>query len=248
VNHRLDNQRSVFGRVGYESNDVDTTRDDTDGLTWALGGTWRPNPRTDLAATFEERYFGKDVSVKFGHVTRRTGLVASYTRTVDNARNAIQEALVGPEGANEPFPNPVTGEPEPELFLVPELIDEDFLAESFRLGANLSGRRHSIGLQATWTKRDYEISGNDEDSFGLTANLSRRLSPLSSGTARFSREQTKPETGVDRSTYLVGLSFSRRLGRFSSFNFDVSHRRQDGIDGDSFEENRVSAGFTTSLW
>jgi uncharacterized protein (PEP-CTERM system associated) len=245
----LNRQWGFFGRLGIESNDVQTTRDDTDGLVWAMGGSWTPNPRTSVDLEFGQRYFGSNVNFKVSHQTRRTRLSASYARTVSNARSVVQEALTGYVFVDgEPLVNEVTGEQITLDVLVPRLIDEDFVRDTVNLVATLSGKRNSLSLQTNWSSRSYEISGNEEDALGFSLGFSHALTPRTNGTARLSWQQTEPDTGPDRSTYLVGLGVSRRLGRFSSVSFDLSHRQQDDTNGDAFDENRVSAGFSTKLW
>ena len=249
LNYQLDHKWSFFTRVGIEDNKVQTTRSDTDGLIWNVGGSWTPNPRTDLGFDFGQRYFGNTIDFDLSHRTRRTVLRADYSRTVSNARNVVFDALnfrVIEDGS--PAVDPITGEPEIRTLLIPRLIDEDFVREAFGLGATISGNRTSMSLQLDWSNRTFEISGDKEDSFGVTARISRAFTPITNGTARLSWEQTEPDSGVDRSTYLVALGFSRQLGRQSSLSLDISHRQQDDSNGDSFDENRVSAGFTTHLW
>lgn len=249
VTYVYDRHWSIFSSLGIESNDVSTIRSDTDGMTWSIGGTWIPTPRTSVAASYGERYFGTNWDVNLTHRSRRTRLTAGLTRSVSNARNIVQEALVGTLLVDgQPLIDSVTGEPVELEVLVPRLIDEDFVQDQFRLGATVTGKRSSISLQSSWSNRSYEVSGSEEDAYNITASFSRRLTPRSDGSVRASWQQVDPNDSDSRSTYLVGLNFSHRLGRYSSVSVDISHRHQDEANGNSFDENRLSAGLATQIW
>ena len=74
------------GSVGYEDNDIQTSRSVTSGSIWDVGLLWKPNPRTSLNAKYGSRYFGDAWSVFATHRTRRSQLTLGTSRDADNRR------------------------------------------------------------------------------------------------------------------------------------------------------------------
>ncbi len=59
----------------------------TEGPSWSAGLEWTPSPRTHLAATAGERFFGNAYSLGFRHRTRLTTWSAGYSENVTTTRS-----------------------------------------------------------------------------------------------------------------------------------------------------------------
>lgn len=81
LGYRLTRKFKVFGSGGYEKFGYQTIN--KPGSTfWSVGLGWAPTPRTDLEASYGERFFGKTYSLDFSHRTRMTAWNVGYNQTV----------------------------------------------------------------------------------------------------------------------------------------------------------------------
>ena len=61
----------------------------TEGPSWALGFDWAPSPRSHLAATAGQRFYGNTYSFDFRNRTRLTAWSASYSENVTTFRSEL---------------------------------------------------------------------------------------------------------------------------------------------------------------
>ncbi len=61
VGYRVDSRWRLNARAGWEENDVQTDRKNTNGVTWNLGGVWTPNPRTSATFDYGSQILWRDV-------------------------------------------------------------------------------------------------------------------------------------------------------------------------------------------
>ncbi len=250
VGYRVDSHWRVRGTVGYEDNDVQTARDDTDGATWDAGVDWTPNPRTSVAVTYGERYLGNVFSGNASHRTRRTRLSLDFTRDVTNRRSSqLLDSFFFLVDANtgNPIIDPNTG--DPILVNIPELeqIDEDFLNTQVRGAVTVTGRRTTATLTATVSQRDYEVTDQDEDSLGLSLRLSRQLGGGYRASVNSRYTTTDGARDGDSDSYDVSMSLSKQLSPRTRASVNVLHREQDESAGDDYTENRIGVSLISSF-
>jgi uncharacterized protein (PEP-CTERM system associated) len=244
LGYRIDRKLRVSGSLGYEDNDVDTDRDDTSGITWDVGADWTPTPRTSFSASYGDRYFGHTWSGSVNHRSRRSTFGLDFSRSVENRRDAqLADSfffLVDETGA--PITDPSTG--FPIIANIPELseTDEDFLNNQVRGILTLTGRRTSVTVTSTVSKREYEVSEEDEDSFDLGINVSRQLGGSYSGSLRSLFRNTERENDTDEKVYEVGVSLSKTFSKRTSASLGYDYR-----DEEDYTEHRVGLTLRANL-
>jgi len=249
LEYRINPRWSVNGSIGYEDNEVETDRDDTNGTIWDVGATWTPNPRTQASVEYGDRYFGDRYSGRISHRTRRTRFSADFSREVTNRRT--QETvdslffLADPNG--NPIVDPNTG--NPIIVNVPQTrdADEDYLSTQFRGIVTITGRRTNVTITGRVSNRDYEISSDDEDTYGLSVRATRDLGSNFRASLVGSAEHVEGSSNNDNETYDIGFILSKRLSEKSSAALDLSYRDyNDDIPGEDYTEKRIGISFTTT--
>lgn len=79
--------------VGYEDNRFALTQER--GVTYGVGGGWRPSDRTNLEANWEHRFFGSAYRLTFGHRTPLTVWSVSATRDLTNYPSQLATLAAG---------------------------------------------------------------------------------------------------------------------------------------------------------
>lgn len=249
VGYRIDRTWSVNGSLGYEKNDVETTRSDTDGLIWNVGTSWAPNPRTSLSASYGERYFGEVISADLRHRTKRTVLSLGLSRDVTNRRafELVDSFFFLVDDTGNLIRDPVTG--NPLIVNIPQLdlTDEDFVNTQLRGAIAVSGRRTTVTVTGTVSNREFEVSGEDETSLALALSASRRLGANINASAAVQYTRADGTTRGDSDSYDVSLSLSRRLSERTSAAINVLHREQDATSNDGYTENRIGVSVSSSF-
>ena len=250
--YRINHRWRVRGEVGYEKNDIQTNRADTDGGKWNLGFDWTPNPRTSVSAQAGKRYLGTVYSGSVRHNTRRTTLSLDFSRDVTNRR--VTELLDSFFFLRDPttgdfLTDPVTGLPIQVNLPQAQQIDEDYISEQVRGGVSVSGRRTSASLTASYTKRDYEVSGSNEDAYSITLAVNRQLGAHISASLRSTLSSTDSGAANSSDTRDLQLTLSKQLSRRTSVNLDLLRRERDGsINTSDYTENRIGLSLSSSFF
>jgi uncharacterized protein (PEP-CTERM system associated) len=249
LGYRIDSRWRLTGRVGYEENDVDTVRTDTDGATWNVGGVWTPNTRTSLLVDYGNRYFGDTYSVRFNHRTRRTTLSVDAVREVSNRRASrlVDSFFVLVDADGVPIQDPISG--DLVTINIPQLEqdDEDFLNTELRGAISVIGLRTSVSLFVDLAQREYEISGNDEDAYGAGFRVSRRMGQGITSSLSATYDRVERSNDSDSDTYDVALKLSKALSTKTSVALDLLHRERDSGGTNDFTENRIGISVSTSF-
>lgn len=250
LGYRLDPQWRVRGTLGYETNDVQTRRSNTDSATWTIGGDWTPNPRTSVSADIGRRYLGQTFTASVRHRTRRTALSMDLSRDISNRRTAelVDSFFYLVDNNGNIIVDPNTG--DPIIANIPELrqTDEDYINTQLRGVATVTGLRTTVTVTGTLSNRDYEVSSSSEDSYGLSVNVSRKLGGNYRATAGGTYTHASASGGSDSDTYDVRLSLSRRLSPRTNASLDLLHRDQDSTSaGGGYTENRIGISLSTSF-
>lgn len=83
LGYRILPELTVQATAGYDDNNyVALAGQKAVGSFWQVGATWTPTPRTTVAASTGERYFGKTYGLSLNHRMRRTVWHAGYSRDV----------------------------------------------------------------------------------------------------------------------------------------------------------------------
>ena len=244
LSYRIDRQWLANSSIGYEDNEVQTDRDDTDGITWNVGTVWTPNPRTQASFNYGERFIGTTYSGSLTHRTRRTSLTLNVSRDITN-RRAFRES--------DPFRvgtliNLNTGEQIPIFNTRLEETDENFVNTQARASIAITGRRTTITLFGDIANRDFEVSDIDTDSYSLGFNVSRQLGGGYQASLGTSYDQADGTNDGDSDTYDIRLALSKQLSQRTSASIEVLRReRSASVSGDDFSENRITVSLSSSF-
>jgi uncharacterized protein (PEP-CTERM system associated) len=250
LGYRIDAQWRLNLRGGWEENDVQTDRDDTDGATWNVGGVWTPNPRTTVSGDYGYRYIGNTFALRASHRSRRTNVSLDASRDISNRRAArlADSFFFLADQTGVPIIDPNTG--NPIIVNLPQLqeTDEDYVNTQLRAAVSVVGRRTSVTLTGDIANRKYEVSNADEDSYGLSVRVSRQLGGALSASLSGSLDHAEGTVNGSSDTYDIGFQLSRKLGRRTSAAIDLLHRERDATnDNDSYTENRIGFSITSSF-
>lgn len=239
------------GGIGYENNDIQTSRSVTSGSIWDIGLLWKPNPRTSLNAKFGSRYFGDAWSVFATHRTRRSQLTLGTSRDADNRRTEelVDSNLFLLDDDGFVVTDPNTGDPISAAIPNFEDTNEDFINTRIRGILRLTGRRTTFTLTGEVSNRDYEVSPIDEDAFRVSFAASRQIGSEFIGTAAGDFDRRKRRDGVDSDIYTIGFTLSRQIARKTSVSLNLMHRnRSSSVPSAEYTENRIGVALTTSLF
>jgi len=250
LGYRIDRQWRIFGSLGYEDNDVDTDRSNTSGVIWDVGTDWTPNPRTSMSARYGQRYYGDTWSGSVNHRSRRTRLGLDFSRSINNRRTteSVDSFFYLVDDSGGIITDPNTG--APIIANIPYLdeTDEDYLEDRLRGIVTITGRRTTANISGTVSQRSYEISGDDEDSLDLSANLSRRLGAGYTASVNGVVRYTDRKQGSDSDSYDVSLSLSKTFSRRTSASVDLLYRDYNDDDpGEDYTERRIGLTLRANL-
>lgn len=259
----------VNATAGRESNDFSGTGQESF-TTKGVGANWTPTPRTSLSASYEDRIFGTGYDVSFRHRFARSAIDASFNRDIQSSldsRFGGEEERLYREyyDALGTITDPVAREIEARR-LVGEQIggggvtatvsNSQFIARTARIGYTLVGVRSTFRVQLQQSDRERlgvaviddpldDLSNYDQvTDRSASMSLTRRLSPLTSGSASLSRSKSEG-TGVEtaetkRTTFSLGLN--TRFGENATGGLVYRYQKADGTGaGADFTENVVSA-------
>lgn len=245
LGYRIDGRWQVNSSVGYEDNEVQTDRDNTDGVTWNVGTVWTPNPRTSATLSYGQRYIGSIYSGQFSHRTRKTNLSVDLSRDVTNRRSLrLGDSVFRPFDEGRFVIDGVRG----DFFSSIDETDENFVNTRLRVAVALTGRRTTVTLTGDVSNREFEVSDIDEDSYSLGANVSRQLGGGYSASLAANYDQADDTARGDSDSYDLSFSLSKQLSSSTSASVEVFHReRNASVAGDDYSENRITVSLTSSF-
>lgn len=258
----------IDGSLGYVDNDYQTTSGNTSGGTWSLGGTWTPNPRIALSLGYGGRPYGDNWYLNSRYAHKRVSWFATYSSELTTVQQEFLQSptFVQTSAGGLPAVDPATGLPVPVTRLDPTLTNESYVLSRFLTGLNWTGNRTTVGLDATWNERDYQVSGGTQRDWGIGARVSRTLSAELTATARVGWTSYEDDGDVplgggvtgesdDEEGWDAGFLLTRRLSQRSSVSGIYSYRSNLGATGfgtvstggGSGSENRVTLVFNHSF-
>jgi hypothetical protein len=243
----LNRKWRVNGSVGYEWGNYRSTRSDTGGGAWSIGGVWTPNVRTSLGASVGDSFYGPIPNLDFSYRHRRIRWTASYNSSLSdlNVIRTQQEVFGpgGPEGADLPVSD-----------TEPETTSSVFVNNAFRTSFTLEGRRSTLGIDASYNRYEYQDSSQDQKVYAVGASFSRKLSGVTSFNTflRWGRNQDKdnPNEQIsdrEENTWTAQMGLSRTLTPHATARFDYRYRTRDSNQpDDNYTENRITASISAS--
>lgn len=250
LGYELNPRLKLFGRLGYEDNDILTRRSETDGIIWSVGSDWAPTRRTRVELEYGERYFGETYSAKVSHRTKRMQLAFDAGRGVDNARNQslLDSFLFLRDPDGNIVVDPVTGDPVQVNVGEVVTFEEDYINTEVRAVMVLTGRLTRVQLSGLVANRDYEFTEEEEDEIDLSLRVSRKLAN-GMFVDVFGNVNTidYAEFG-EREARSIGLALRRSLSPRTSLRVGYRYREGEGDDaGFDYTEHRVGLSVITQF-
>lgn len=251
LGYRFNRQWRLDGSLGYEEQDVFTTRGDTSGMTYSGTVRWTPNPRTNAEFELGQRYFGTFWRGRAQHRSRRSLFTMDVAREVTNVRSILTRPLTEDEIDQIAELNDLNDAQRELLrqFGVAELLNEDFLSTRVAASLQLTGRRTSVSLRSDWSRREYEVTPREDTTLGLAVSATRQLSAGMSASAGATWQSVDSSAGIDSEYTNLSLGVSRTLGRYSRVGVNLSRQeRTTSGGGDGFVEHRAGVTFSTRMF
>lgn len=253
--------------LGRESNDFGLGSESY--TTKSAGVEWAASPRTNLAASVEDRFFGTGYNFDFTHRRARSSWNLAASRDVTSSTNnnpSAEDELRYREfyDALGSIGDPVERASEARRLLEEQGGNSAFLFvsnsyyvnELLRGSVALIGRRSVLRFDLQRSERSRlgaAPATNTQDDFAnydtvvdnsVSASLAHRLTPQSSGNVslRYSESEGTGlnQSTTDRTQLLIGVT--TRLGPSASGGVAYRYQRADGTgEGADFTENAVTA-------
>lgn len=251
LNYRFSRRYGANAAIGIENNNFANQGANNNGVTWSAGLDWTPTPRSQFSFGLEHRFFGSAFFFNGSHRSHRAVFAASYREdTTTSSQIQLQRqliTLVDPFG--QPIADPNTGQALLVPTNTPTLTNEVIVQKSFQGSINFQGRRTNAGVSLFDDRREFQLSGDTEHVYGLSASASRTLSRRTSVNLGASWQRTKPRAGgASDSRWNVSLGTSYQIARSLSASVNLSHDVQDSsVPSGGFKENRISAQLNVRL-
>ncbi|WP_181902096.1 TIGR03016 family PEP-CTERM system-associated outer membrane protein [Thalassotalea euphylliae] len=225
--------------------------------------SWQPTTRTQIAANYNQRFFGDSYGLNINHRNKRLTNAISYNEQVqafqrDNFELFVDSTVFCPVGQpidlEECLPT-LEGQTQPELFVefpifdIRPVEDNQFsLNKRLAWSSSLSLPRTTLGLTISGNEREDLNTGNTQDVISININANRRLNPRSNITAgfQFSRNDfftRNVDIDAERKDYYrsYNLGYSLDFARSLSLNFNLRHLvRSSNFDIRSYDETRAT--------
>jgi hypothetical protein len=230
LGYALTRKFRLIGNVGNEwityDNAVAAANNRDDSL-WSAGFSWSPSRRTNLEATFGERFFGDTYSLSASYRARTSTWNVSYVEDVNDISQAtLTEGTTYLWVCDGKFVDtvfPIAPGPDCALAgsqagLIPSLADGLYVSKAFRAGVNWGIRKVTYSINAFDVTRVYLLQNNAEDhNQGISAAVSYRFDPITSIYGNLQLEWTEDPA------ILSGLTFGRE-DELLTFTLGVNHQ------------------------
>ncbi|WP_181901538.1 TIGR03016 family PEP-CTERM system-associated outer membrane protein [Thalassotalea euphylliae] len=228
---------------------------------------WQPTTRTQIAASYNQRFFGDSYGLNVNHRNKRLTNTISYNEQIqafqrDNFEIFTESVLFCP--VNQPIDinnclSDINNETQPELFFELPIFDirpvEDSqfsLNKRLAWDSTLSLQRTTFSLTVSGNEREDLNTGDAQDNILVNLTASRQLNSRSQLTAayQFSRIDfftRNVDVDSERRDYYrtYNISYSRTLGKSISVNFNLRHLvRTSNTSIRDFDENRATLSIT----
>jgi uncharacterized protein (PEP-CTERM system associated) len=232
----------IFGG-GYEDNRLTFPQRSTSDVTWKVGLSLTPTPRTVLEGGVEDRFFGLAPYVKINHRSRHTVLFVNYNEDVTTTDRLTVDRDFIPltDAFGDPILDPDTGEITQIPIDTPSQINQVLVRRHFDGGVAVKGLRTTAELKVFNDNRLFEISP-DEDVYGVIATANRNLSRATNARVwgRWTRLEYEDIT-PNRDRWEIGTGLNRNFSRDFSGGIDARYIIQDSQDpNQKYDEVRVT--------
>jgi len=252
LGYQFSTRWQMMTQFGYEKNNY-AALNETNGENWKFSSTWTPTARTTLQLGAGYRYFGWSPILELNHRHKHSAWNASFSRDISSARNERLKNNV--YAFKDAFGETVVPDTGDRLAVLPNTAtptSATFISSQFQTGYAFQMRRNTLGTTIRYTLREYAETGQNDETFGASLFVTRKLTGLTSSHLSLSWDQNKRDQGVNliqptlmtQSTlenevtnFTIDTGLSHQLSAHT--NLDLQYRF---LDSDKYTENRVTLG------
>lgn len=264
VSYAIDRKFSVFARVEQSSNSFASNSDSNEnGVSYTVGGHWRPSRRYGLEAGFGNNYFitlnaspfdrlnfsvtyrNNDIGLNRGDTwtssltyrRKRSTLNFSYTEdTVTTQQLLLDQPVFGDftDGIGDDGRN----------IRLPSLTDEVFVTKNASLSYTYQSGKSDVSMTLFHTQREFEQSLDEEDVTGISGSWNWQFSNRTSTLLRLSWQETESVGTENFSDERLDVSFNIRRNILARLTGTIEYRFVDQSSDDNLNdyiENRITA-------
>jgi len=234
--------------VGRESNSSNSGGNfDGSGLTWSVGGTFNPTPRTALNANFGERQFGSSSNFSFNHRMRRWVFGVQYKEDVRTRGQELRELVLVP--TIDEFGNPVFDPTLNSDILNPDdlssINENSFTSENLSANIAYQGRRSSFSVSFFDSSRTGSGNTMENTNRGVRSSVSRSLSRRLRIAMSILWRENESDSVLNNKVLLLTPSVRYTLGPHTDLSVSYTYGDGGGPDiDDNYIENALSASVT----
>lgn len=233
LGYQLSRSWQINGSVGEEDNDFPSVDDDIDGSRWDVGFLYTPNSRISVSAGTGDRFFGTAPRAEIEYRHKRTVLAANYSKDTNFARDIRGGEGIGGGGSGNPT----------------SLARGPVIEERFTLSYRYEGRRHSLDIQGRTSNQERTDIEDDSTFSSASLTFTRTLSRSSEFSIQLNWDEREADDRGqdvltnDSETWWGSIGYTRKIGEQVAIDFQYQYVDRDSdFIGDSFEENRATAG------
>lgn len=216
-------------------------------LTWSVGGTYNPTPRTELRGNFGERRFGNSTNFSLSHRMRRWVFGVNYTETIRTRSQELRDLVLVP--IIDEFGNPVLDPTLNSGILNPDdlssINENSFTSEN--LGANIAyqGRLSSFSFSYFDSSRTGSGTAMENTNRGVRSSISRSLSRRLRIAMSILWRENESDSVLNNKVLLLSPSIRYTLGPHTDLSVNYTYRDGGGPDiDDNYIENALTASVT----
>lgn len=246
VRYLVTRKFALTSQLGYDDNEFQSS-DNISGLFWNAGVEWNPSRRTSFSAAVGERFFGTDYKLNISYLMKRARLQLKFDQTPETTRNNLlrQQVFNLEDIFGEVIIDPETGLPADIDVLVPQQTNEVLINKKFSLLATYDYKKTYISMEFYANQREFQLTGDTEDTYGTRAEWRWRLSPTLNTNTRFEFYSQDTRQGSTSDQVRLNFRVSKNLTRDIYINGGFGHSIRDvDAGGGSYKETRAFVGLT----
>lgn len=248
ISYILNRKFRLNFEVGNESNSSSSGGNGGGGaLTWSIGGTFNPTPRTEIRGNFGERRFGSSNNFSFSHRMRRWLFGVNYTETIRTRSQELRDLVLVP--ITDEFGNPIFDPTLNSDILNPDdlasINENSFTSENLSANIAYQGRLSSFSFSYYDSSRTGSGASMENTNRGVRSSFSRSLSRRLRIAMSVMWRENESDSVLNNKVLLLTPSVRYTLGPHTDLSVSYTYRDGGGPDiNDNHIENSLSASVT----
>jgi len=220
--------------------------------------SWSPTVRTQLQASYGNRFFGETYAFSFDHRMRRSSWRIAYNESVADFREqflqpGLEGSLICPIGFND-FQQcrifDANNPPQPNeqavglVGLLPSFANDTYISKRLNASWSIRGGKNVITLSANRQDREYVADREDERDLDISLSWSYQVAPHTASLLSLRHRKDEFDDGEENTDVAVIWSLTTRLSEKSRVSMELYLNDRDADTGfRDYSENRVTLSF-----